>query len=229
MFPTHVRAAALCAALLFPALLTSGCASLTQTQKGAAIGATAGAVVGGAVGRATGDATRGAIIGAAVGATAGAIIGREMDNQAETFRNEMDGAKVERRDDMLNLTFDSGIFFDFDSSVLRAAARQNLDVLVNTLQQYPGYDVVITGHTDNRGRADYNQSLSERRAQAAGNYLISRGIAAHRVRTTGMGMNAPVASNATDDGRQQNRRVEVAIQASEEYRRELERRSGGGQ
>lgn len=219
------RVGVMAMAVLMTASVT-GCASLSQTERGAGIGAAAGAAVGAVVGSRTGSTARGAIIGAAVGATAGAVIGREMDAQADALEAELEGAKVERVGEGLQLTFDSGIFFGFDSAELQSEARQNLDVLVRNLQTYPGYNVVIVGHTDSRGRAEYNQRLSERRAQAAGNYLISRGIEARRIDTIGMGMTEPVASNDTDAGRAMNRRVEIAIFASEAYRRELEQREG---
>jgi outer membrane protein OmpA-like peptidoglycan-associated protein len=215
------------AALLVALLAGSGCASMNNTERGAVIGAAAGAAVGAAAGKATDNTARGAIIGAAVGATAGVIIGREMDAQEDRLRAELEGAKVERTDDdRLILTFDSGIFFDFDSSVLRTGARENLNTLSGVLAEHPGYNVVITGHTDSRGRADYNMALSERRARAAGDYLAGRGIAPSRMIIQGKGMQQPVASNDTEAGRQMNRRVEVVIQASDAYRRELESRSG---
>jgi outer membrane protein OmpA-like peptidoglycan-associated protein len=215
------------AALLAVTALLGGCAQLTQTQRGAAIGAAAGGAVGAAVGSATGSTARGAIIGAAVGGTAGAVIGAQMDRQRAELAAELEGARVERYGEGLLITFESGLLFDFDSDVVRGAARENLTNLANSLRNYPDTEVLIVGHTDNVGAAAYNQGLSERRAASARNYLVSQGVPANRIRTMGMGLREPVASNETEAGRAQNRRVEVAIFASEQYRQELLRRHGG--
>lgn len=208
------------------AALLSGCSSLNQTQRGAAIGAGAGGAVGAAVGAATGSTARGAIIGAAVGGVAGAVIGSQMDKQREELEEELEGARVERYGEGVLVTFDSGLLFDFDSSVVKGAAQSNLTNLANSLRNYPDTEVLIVGHTDSQGSDSYNQGLSERRAAAARNFLITQGVPADRIRTEGLGEMEPVASNDTDAGRAQNRRVEVAIFASEEYREELIRRHG---
>jgi outer membrane protein OmpA-like peptidoglycan-associated protein len=209
------------------AALLSGCAGLNQTQRGAVIGAAAGGAVGAAVGSATGSTARGAIIGAAVGGTAGAVIGAQMDRQRAELASELQGARVERYGEGLLVTFDSGLLFDFDSDVVRGAAQANLTNLANSLRNHPDTEVLIVGHTDNVGAAQYNQTLSERRANSARNYLVSQGVPANRIRTQGMGLREPIASNETEAGRAQNRRVEVAIFASEAYRQELLRRHGG--
>lgn len=201
-------------------LLLVGCSSLNQTQKGAIIGAGAGTVLGGAIGKATGGTAKGAIIGAAVGGTAGAIIGRQMDKQAAELEDDLEGADVERVDEGIQVTFDSGILFAFNSSDVADAAEANLSTLANSLQQYPNTDVLIIGHTDAVGSDTYNQGLSERRAESAAAYLLRQGISADRIQTLGMGETEPVADNDTELGRQQNRRVEVAIFASEEFQEE---------
>ena len=198
-----------------------GCSSLSRQQKGAIIGGTTGAAVGGVIGNQTGSTARGAIIGAMVGGAAGAIIGRRMDKQAEEIAKEIPGAKVERVGEGIQVTFESGLLYEFDSDVVRGAARENLSTLAASLDQYPGTDLLIVGHTDDVGSDTYNQDLSERRARAAANYLASQGVARTRIRTLGLGEAEPVASNATDAGRDQNRRVEVAIYASESYRKSL--------
>lgn len=208
------------------AAVLSGCSSLNQTQRGAVIGAGAGGAVGAAVGAATGSTARGAIIGAAVGGVAGAVIGSQMDKQREELAEDLEGARVERYGEGVLVTFDSGLLFDFDSSVVKGAARSNLTDLANSLREYPDTEVLIVGHTDAQGSDSYNQGLSERRAAAAKNFLVTQGVPADRIRTEGLGESEPVASNDTDAGRAQNRRVEVAIFASEEYREELIRRHG---
>ena len=199
----------------------SGCASLSKTQEGAIIGGSTGAVIGGIIGNQTGSTARGAIIGAAVGGAAGALIGREMDKQAAALEEELPGATVERVGEGIQVTFDSGILFDFDSYALRTAARENLTNLAASLNRYADSEVLIVGHTDSRGDEAYNQRLSENRSSAARAYIVQQGVDATRVKAMGMGEGEPVDTNDTDEGRQANRRVEVAIFASEEYRKRL--------
>ena len=193
----------------------SACASLNKKESGAIIGATTGAAVGAAVGNANGSTAKGAIIGAAVGGVAGAVIGHQMDQQAKEIKQNIPGAIVERVGEGLQVTFASGLLFDFDSDVLRADARTNLSTFAKSLDKYPGTDVLIVGHTDNKGTDTYNASLSSRRAAAAENYLASQGVTRTRLRSTGRGETEPMATNDTDAGRQQNRRVEVAIFANQ--------------
>jgi outer membrane protein OmpA-like peptidoglycan-associated protein len=200
-----------------------GCAS--RTAKGAAIGAAGGAAAGALIGKAAGSTAKGAIIGAAVGGTAGALIGREMDQQAEELAKSLPNAKVERVGEGILVTFDSGILFDVDSDALRTAARQNLQNLANSLQKYRRTNVLLVGHTDATGSDSYNQGLSERRASSAASFLASQGLSRPRVETAGRGEIEPVAENETERGRQQNRRVEVAIFANKQYRDEAAKRS----
>src|SRR5258705_3022769 len=209
------------------ALATIGaCASLSQKEKGAIIGASTGAAVGAAVGNANGSTAKGAIIGAAVGGTAGAVIGHQMDQQAKEIKQSIPGAVVERVGEGLQVTFESGLLFPYDSDVLTAAAQQNLTTFASSLDKYPNTNIVIVGHTDSNGSDSYNMNLSERRANAAVNYLVSRGVTRSRLRGTGRGETEPVASNDTDTGRQQNRRVEVAIFANETLKTQAARQSG---
>jgi outer membrane protein OmpA-like peptidoglycan-associated protein len=211
---TRSTASVLAVALVFPA-----CSSLNKTQKGAIIGAAAGAGAGAVVGGKLGSTAKGAIIGAAVGGVAGAAIGAQMDKQAKELAMDVEGARVERVGEGIAVTFESGLLFDFDSDVIRGAARDNLVNLANSLKKYPKTDLMIVGHTDSMGADAYNQALSERRARAAKAFLISQGVASDRVQVAGRGEAEPIAENETDAGRSQNRRVEVAIYASEEMRK----------
>jgi outer membrane protein OmpA-like peptidoglycan-associated protein len=204
----------------------SACASLSQKEKGAIIGAASGAAVGGVVGNATGSTAKGAIIGAAVGGTAGAVIGHQMDQQAKEIKQEIPGAVVERVGEGLQVTFESGLLFPYDSDVLTAQARENLNTLASSLDKYPNTNIVVVGHTDAAGSDEYNLRLSERRANAAVNYLVSRGVSRARLSAAGRGESEPVAANETDAGRQQNRRVEVAIFANETLKAQAARQSG---
>jgi outer membrane protein OmpA-like peptidoglycan-associated protein len=218
------------AALGLTALLplgTSGCASWGKKETGAAIGAGAGAVVGGVIGKHNGSTAKGAIIGAVIGGAAGAIIGHQMDQQAKELQQNIPGAKVERVGEGIQVTFDSGILFAFDSDVVQGAARSNLRTLASSLDKYPGSELLIIGHTDNVGADDYNLSLSERRARAASAALTADGVAASRIGTMGLGETEPVAGNDTEANRQLNRRVEIAIYAGAEQRAEARRKAGG--
>jgi outer membrane protein OmpA-like peptidoglycan-associated protein len=204
----------------------SACASLSQKEKGAIIGASTGAAVGAAVGNANGSTAKGAIIGAAVGGAAGAVIGHQMDQQAKEIKQQIPGAVVERVGEGLQVTFESGLLFPYDSDVLTPAAQQNLATFASSLDKYPGTDIVIVGHTDSNGSDAYNLTLSERRANAAVNYLVSRGVDRARLRAAGRGETEPVASNDSDAGRQQNRRVEMAIYANETLKAQAARQAG---
>jgi outer membrane protein OmpA-like peptidoglycan-associated protein len=196
-------------------LALSGCSSNLRT--GALGGAAAGAVVGGI---ASGSA-RGAIVGAAIGGAAGAAIGAVMDRQARDLQDRLPNARVERVGEGIAVTFDSGILFPVNSAQLQPAGQQNLRDLAASLREYEGTEVLVVGHTDSTGDEAYNQALSERRADAARNFLIGAGLEASRVRAIGRGELEPVASNDTEAGRQQNRRVEIAIFASEEMRNRM--------
>jgi outer membrane protein OmpA-like peptidoglycan-associated protein len=211
-------------------VLAAGCASMSRKEKGAVIGATAGGVVGGVIGNQTGSTVRGAIIGAVLGGVAGAIIGHQMDKQAEELKQNIPGATVQRVGEGIAVTFASGLLFDFDSDVIRSDAGANLNTLAESLKEYDNSNLLIVGHTDAKGTESYNLDLSERRALAAERYLAARGV--ERIDTKGRGEFEPIASNETEDGRQLNRRVEIAIYASEEARAEARRQaalqSGGG-
>ena len=191
----------------------SGCASTNKTTQGAVIGGVAGGVLGGVIGNNTGSTARGAIIGAAVGGAAGAIIGHQMDQRAKEIEQNVPAAVVERVGEGIQVTFPSGLLFDFDSDVVRSNAASNLNELAKNLSKYNDSNLMIVGHTDAVGSSAYNQSLSERRAQSAASYLSAQGVTRH-IATAGLGEREPVSTNSTEAGRQQNRRVEIAIYAS---------------
>lgn len=192
----------------------------TKKEQGAVIGAAGGAAVGAAIGKATGSTARGAIIGAAVGGAAGAIIGHQMDQKAKEIQQTVAGAEVTRVGEGLVVTFASGLLFDFDSDVLRGESKKNLDNLGSSLKDFGESKLLLVGHTDAQGSDEYNLNLSRRRAAAVSTYLLSRGVSSARVEVSGRGESEPVASNDVESGRQQNRRVEVAIYASDKMKAE---------
>jgi outer membrane protein OmpA-like peptidoglycan-associated protein len=206
---------------------SAACASMSQKERGAVIGAGAGAAIGGVIGNQTGSTARGAIIGAVVGGAAGAIIGHQMDQQAKELDQSIPGAKVERVGEGIQVTFESGLLFDFDSDRIRPDAAQNFQELARSLNKFGNSNLLIVGHTDSQGDDAYNMGLSQRRANAASAYLQSQGVPASRISTSGRGEAEPVATNDTEAGKQLNRRVEVAIYASPEYREQVKKSSSG--
>ncbi len=223
--------AAVAALLAVTGTGVTGCAAvreLNRTETGAVIGAAGGAVAGAVIGKQVGNTAAGAIIGAAVGGTAGAVIGRQMDQQAEELRAEIPGATVQRVGEGIVVTFGSGLLFPFNSTDLLPAGRDNLRNLAESLAENPETEVLIVGHTDAVGSDSYNQTLSENRAASAANILSSYGVPRDRIRTAGRGETEPIAENESEAGQAQNRRVEVAIFASEEYRERMLRSNPGG-
>ena len=196
------------------ALSVSACASLNNKGKGAAIGGAAGAAVGAVIGNQTGSTARGAIIGAVVGGIAGTVIGNQMDQQAKELKQDIPGATIVRVGEGIAVTFASGLLYDVDSDRIRSEAASNLRNLASSLGKFPNTDLLIVGHTDGTGTTEYNQGLSQRRAIAASDYLITQGVSAGRLRTSGRGELEPIAENETENGRLLNRRVEVAIFAN---------------
>ena len=197
-----------------------GCGKRALT--GGGIGAGLGGVIGGIIGNQSDNTARGAIIGAAVGGTAGALIGNYMDRQVAEMQRDIEGAKIERVGEGIKITFDSGILFETNSSTLEPAARTNIENLAVILQKYEDTNILVEGHTDADGTEEYNQSLSERRAASVANYAKGVGVAAARITTVGYGESQPVASNDTAVGKQQNRRVEIAIFANDDLKKAAE-------
>jgi outer membrane protein OmpA-like peptidoglycan-associated protein len=212
-------------AIAAAAILLGGCKSMNKSQKGAVIGTAGGAAVGAVVGKVAGNTALGAIIGAAVGGVSGTLIGKKMDKQAREIENRVPGAKVERVGEGIVVEFSEKILFGFDKSDLSASAEGNLDKLVSVLKEYPDTNIEIQGHTDSKGADAYNMGLSERRASAVSTYLRNRGVSSSRVTTKGYGETAPVASNDTEDGRAQNRRVNFLITANEKMKQDAKKES----
>jgi outer membrane protein OmpA-like peptidoglycan-associated protein len=190
-----------------------------RTQKGAAIGAVAGAVVGGVLGNNLGkggNTALGAVIGGVVGGTVGGVIGNKMDKQAREIEQALPGAEVNRVGEGIVLVLgENAVLFDTNKSTLTSSARANLDKLIPVFESYSDTDIVIYGYTDSTGRVAYNQTLSEQRAASVRSYLVSKGLKTSRIKTKGMGVNDPIATNETVEGRSKNRRVEFTITANE--------------
>lgn len=201
----------------------SSCSNWSKTAKGGAVGTAGGAAVGAGVGKLAGNTAVGAIMGAAIGGVAGATIGAYMDKQANEMRNDLEGANIERVGEGIKITFDSGILFDVNKTDLKPVAQQNIRELSETLKKYEDTNILIEGHTDDTGADEYNQTLSERRAKSVSDYLTTLGVDNSRVTTTGYGEQQPIADNTTAQGREQNRRVEIAIFANKKLQKAAKR------
>ena len=207
------------------ALLLSSCGTWKNTGWGTAIGTVAGSAVGLGIGYwidHNSDSNTGKIVGtsvgAAIGATTGALIGRKMDKAAAAAK-EVEGAQVETVEvnglPAVKVTFESGILFGFNSSALSEAAKASLVEFATVLKETPDADVAILGHTDNVGSEKANQSVSEKRAKAVADCLAEQGVGTQIKDVLGMSYNQPIASNDTEEGKAQNRRVEVYMYASQ--------------
>jgi outer membrane protein OmpA-like peptidoglycan-associated protein len=187
----------------------------SKAQKGAVIGASSGGAVGGVIGHKAGNTAIGAIAGAAIGGVAGGYIGKYMDKQAAEMKSQVKDVQVERVGEGIALSFDSALLFDFGKSTLRSETKTNLEKLAEILQKYPDTNIVVEGNTDSVGSEESNQILSEQRAQSVGNYLVSISVGHSRLTTMGNGETKPTDTNTTAEGRQANRRVEIAIIAND--------------
>jgi len=210
--------------LLSMCVCLSSCGTWNNTAKGTAIGVGGGAAVGAGVGAIAGNTALGAIIGAAVGGTAGALIGKKMDKQKKELEQALPDAAVESYNggESLKVTFDSGILFATNSSTVSDASKNALTQFANSLKSNPDTYIEIVGHTDSTGNVDYNQTLSEKRAQGVYTYLLQQSVLNDRMSYKGKGIHEPVADNNTVQGRSLNRRVEIFIVANEKMIQEAQ-------
>ena len=213
---------ALSCALLAILILMTGC-NVTNLGKGTAIGGGGGAALGAGIGALIGKgkgAAIGAGTGAAVGAAVGAIIGKHMDNQQKKLEEQLTNAEVEKTEvqgmQAIKITFPGGILFATGKSAIQPAAQVELAEFAKSLQENPLTEVAIGGYTDNTGSMAANERVANARANAVKTFLENDGIAASRIKAEGFPMQDYVASNDTEAGRAQNRRVEIYIYASDE-------------
>lgn len=189
------------------------CAGATRQEKGTATGAAIGAGIGAGLGQAIGRDTKGTLIGAGIGAVLGGIAGNQiaayMDRQEQALRSAMaesDAVNIQRTQDVLSATFKGDIFFDVNSSTLKPGAYSEVDRISKVLNNYPQTTIRVEGHTDSTGPEDYNQRLSEKRAETVKNALVQRAVDPRRINAVGYGELQPISSdNAT------NRRVSIVI------------------
>ncbi len=203
-------------ATIAAAIVLGGCETMEENQKaaaGAAIGAVTGAIIGHQVRHGSG-----AYVGAALGALAGGSIGYYMDKQERELEQQLQAEReahaieIQRmKDDSLKLTLDSEVSFDFDSAKIKHGFARTLDKIAEVVSKYDKTVVYVVGHTDSVGSEAYNQELSERRARAVADYLAAHGVNPARIHIEGRGEREPRATNATEAGRQLNRRVEIFL------------------
>ncbi|MCL7763088.1 OmpA family protein [Polaribacter sp. Z014] len=219
--------------LLLTASMLTSCEAVknaNNTQKGAGIGTAAGAILGAVIGNNVGNGKNselGAVLGGVIGGVTGGVIGNKMDKQAREIEEALPGAEVERVGEGIMLTLgENAVRFDTNKSTLTATAQANLEKLVPVLNSYENTNIAIYGYTDSTGKVEYNQTLSAKRANSVKDYLISKGILGTRIETKGLGINDPIATNETAEGRSKNRRVEFAIVANEQMIKEAQKEAG---
>lgn len=195
----------------------TGLGGMSKTQQGALAGAAVGAVLGATrdddknnQGR---DAAKGAILGAALGAVAGNILDRQAAALEQSVQNP--NIQIVNHGSYLQVILPEGILFATDSAAVSGIAQNDLYAVARNLNQYPNSRVEVVGHTDNVGRDAYNMDLSQRRAQSVAGILTAGGVSSSRIVAVGRGETQPIASNATEQGRAQNRRVEILIRPTQ--------------
>ena len=199
-------------------VLIAGCA--TPQQNNAAVGTGVGAAAGAGIGALLGN-SRGALIGGALGAAAGGVTGYNWSSIKQRLSGATAGTGTqvtEQQDGSLKVNIPSAISFDTNSYAIKPSFRPVLDQVAQTIVQHPELIAQVIGHTDSTGSPGYNMTLSQNRAQSVAQYLAQRGVAGSRLAAEGRGSSQPIADNATDGGRAQNRRVEIYLRAVQQPR-----------
>jgi outer membrane protein OmpA-like peptidoglycan-associated protein len=214
--------ASIAALFLSSTLMLTNCEAVKNSnsqQRGTAIGTAGGALLGGILGNNIGNGKNtglGVVLGGVIGGVAGNLIGNKMDKQAKEIKETLPGAEVERVGEGIKITLKENLVnFDFGKSNLTSVGSANVDKLASVLINNPDTNINIYGYTDSKGEDSFNLDLSSKRAGAVKSYLSSKGIMASRMNVMGMGEANPVATNDTEAGRAQNRRVEFAITANQ--------------
>jgi outer membrane protein OmpA-like peptidoglycan-associated protein len=204
--------------ILLCLITLTACAPQTKTQKGATYGAAGGALAGAVIGQIIGGDTEatliGTAIGAAVGGAGGAAVGNMMDKQEAEMRQalaESEAAAIRREGNLLAISFRGDVTFDTDSAIVRPGLYSEIERIANILIKYPDTVIQVEGHTDSTGSESYNMDLSARRAEAVKNLLVQKGVDPSRILTLAFGESKSIASNDSDYGRAQNRRVEIKV------------------
>jgi len=190
---------------------------MNKQQKGTIIGAGGGAAVGALV---TKGSIWGILAGAAIGGAAGNLIGKKMDQQAKELKQAVPTAEVQRVNEGIAITFESGLLFKINSSEINESYKADLSSAAEVFIKYPETNITVTGHTDDTGADEFNMTLSEQRAKAVGDFFVSKGVAANRLVEKGYGETQPKYPNDSEENRAKNRRVEIAVVANEEMQKD---------
>ncbi|MBZ5859225.1 OmpA family protein [Flavihumibacter profundi] len=204
-------------AVLAIAIVISGCKTMNKQQKGTVAGATGGALIGAAVSH---GSIWGILIGAAIGGTAGNLIGKKMDQQAKELQQAVPTAEVQRVGEGINMTFESGLLFKLNSFELNSSYEGDLASAAGVFNKYPDTNILIEGHTDDTGKDEYNQALSEKRAHSVTAFLISKGVDPKRITEKGYGESQPKYPNDSEANRAKNRRVELGVYANDQMKKD---------
>ncbi|WP_425275605.1 OmpA family protein [Sphingobacterium detergens] len=210
------------------AMLFGSCSTIQNTNnttKGGVIGGVAGGALGALIGGKAGNTAIGTLAGAAIGGAAGVLIGKKMDKQAAEISKTVEGAEVTQSAEGIVVKFDSGILFDFNKSDLKTSAKDNIANLVATLNKEQGTEILVIGHTDNVGTLAANDKVSLDRANSVRAFAVSKGLSSSRIKTEGRNFSEPIASNDTESGRAQNRRVEIVIVAGDQMKKEAKQQA----
>jgi outer membrane protein OmpA-like peptidoglycan-associated protein len=206
------------------AVLLTNCKSMNNTQKATGAGMAVGAATGALIGHGK-HSVLDALIGTAIGGGAGYLIGRHMDKQAEEIKQAVPDAQVTRVGEGINMTFNSGLLFKINSSLLSDDAKANLEKMAGIFQKYPDENILIEGHTDNTGTPDFNMDLSKKRAYAVSDYHASKGVSSSRMDIKWYGETQPKVPNDNDANRALNRRVELGIMANSQMKQNAQQGS----
>jgi outer membrane protein OmpA-like peptidoglycan-associated protein len=201
------------------AILLGGCASMNKQQKGTAAGAAGGALLGAAVSK---GSIWGILAGAAIGGAAGNLIGKKMDKQAKELQQAIPSAEVQRVGEGINMTFNSGLMFAKNSAEINESYKKDLTAAASVFKKYPDTHIVIEGHTDDSGSDEVNMRVSEARAKAVADFFKQQGIEASRLQEKWYGESQPKYPNDTEENRVKNRRVELAVVANEEMKKQAQ-------
>lgn len=204
-------------AVIAGSIMASGCASMNKQQKGTVAGAAGGALIGAAVSK---GSIWGVLIGAAVGGAAGNLIGKKMDQQAKELKQAIPTAEVERVGEGINMTFNSGLMFKINSHEISETYRDDLSAAAEVFKKYPDTHILVEGHTDDTGSDEYNMKLSQQRAEAVVKYFESVGISRSRMQEKWYGESQPKYPNDSEANREKNRRVELAIFANDQMKKD---------
>ena len=202
--------------ILFSVLL-SGCKTMNKQQKGTAIGASGGAVIGAAL---TKGSIWGILAGAAIGGAAGNLIGKNMDKQAKELQQAIPTADIQRVNEGIDITFESGLMFDLNSYAIKESYKSDLSSAADVFKKYPETNIVIEGHTDDTGTDDVNMALSKKRANAVKDFFIAKGLDQSRLTAKWYGESQPKFPNTNEENRKKNRRVELAVFANDKMKQD---------